>query len=138
MTTELRFVFDTNAIISALLLKNSVSRRALDEGRKRGKLLISVDTLNEINDVVRRDKFNRYVSEEERIQFLSALVKESILIEIDDRVEVCRDPKDDKFLELAVNGDADMIVSGDKDLLVLNPFREVLILRPDEFLESFD
>lgn len=47
----------------------------------------------------------------------------------------CRDPRDDKFLELAVNGRADVIVSGDKDLLALHPFRGIPILTPAEFLE---
>lgn len=134
MTTELRFVFDTNTIVSALLMKRSVPREAFDTAKTTGTLLISLDVLNELNDVLRREKFNKYVTEEERMQFLSALVRDAINIEITEPIVECRDPKDDKFLELAINGDADYIVTGDKDLLVLNPFRNVKILKPAELL----
>ncbi len=134
MTTELRFVFDTNAIISALLLKKSVSRKAFDTAQNRGQLLVSLDTLNELNEVLWREKFSKYVTEQERLQFLSALVREAELVKVTDRISECRDPKDDKFLELAVSGKADYLVSGDKDLLVLHPFRGIPIIRPDQLL----
>jgi len=49
-------------------------------------------------------------------------------------VTICRDPKDDKFLEAALAGRADCIVSGDADLLNLTPFEDIPILRPAEFL----
>ena len=58
------------------------------------------------------------------------------LVGIAERITVCRDPKDNKFLELAVNGHADMIVSGDADLLALNPFREIPIVTPATFVQS--
>jgi len=136
MTTELRFVFDTNVIVSAVLLKNSISRRAFDEAQTQGQLLISLDILNELNEVLRREKFNKYITEQERLQFLSALVREAVLVEVTDVVNECRDPKDDKFLELAVSGKADYIVSGDKDLLVLHPFRGIFIVKPNQLIDS--
>jgi predicted nucleic acid-binding protein len=58
------------------------------------------------------------------------------LVEVTERVKECRDPKDDKFLELAVNGNATLIVSGDKDLQVLHPFRNIPVLSPREFLDT--
>jgi putative PIN family toxin of toxin-antitoxin system len=63
-------------------------------------------------------------------------VKESTLVEITEKIKECRDPKDDKFLELAVSGKADFIISGDGDLRVLNPFRKIKIVSPREFLEA--
>jgi len=135
MMTKQRFVFDTNAIVSAVLLKKSVSRRAFDTARRQGSVLISVDVLNEFNDVLRRTKFNKYVTEHERLQFLSGLVREAILIEHTVTIIECRDPKDDMFLELAVSGMADYIVSGDKDLLVLHPFRGIPVVTAREFLD---
>ena len=57
------------------------------------------------------------------------------LVDITERIAACRDPKDDKFLELAVSGKADLIVSGDGDLLDLNPFREIPILTPAGFVQ---
>ena len=135
MATKPRFVFDTNAIVSAALLRRSVTRQALDKALEEGELLVSRATVEELNDVLRREAFERYVSEEERIQFLTALVREAILIDVTETVTECRDPKDNKFLELAVAGTASCIVSGDDDLLVLHPFRGIPILTPRAFLE---
>jgi len=131
-----RFVFDTNEIVSALLIKASVARRCLDRARETGRLLLSVDVIKELQDVLGRPDFDRYIAEEDRIQFLTLLTREAELVDIKNRIAECRDPKDDKFLELAVNGKADVIVSGDKDLLVLHPFRNVPILAPRDFLEA--
>jgi len=135
MANEPRFVFDTNVVISALLLRHSVARQAFDRATQTGKLLISRVTVGELNDVLRRKGFERYITEEERMEFLSAFVRDGILVEIVERVVACRDPKDDKFLELAVNGKATCIVSGDEDLLVLHPFRGRAIVTPRQFLE---
>jgi uncharacterized protein len=57
-------------------------------------------------------------------------------VTISERIAACRDPKDDKFLELAVNGHADLILTGDKDLLVLNPFREIPIVSAATFVQG--
>ncbi len=81
-----------------------------------------------------RKRFDKYISEDERMLFLEALTREVVPIEIIEAVSECRDVKDNKFLEVAVNGDADCIVSGDGDLLVLNPFRGIPILIPKDFL----
>lgn len=130
-----RFVFDTNTLISALLFKNSTPRKAFDKALETGKILISLEVVSELNDVLGREKFNKYVSEEERIEFLSGLLQEVEFIEISEAVSECRDPKDDKFLELAVNGKAVCIISGDGDLLSMHPFREITIVTPRDFLE---
>jgi putative PIN family toxin of toxin-antitoxin system len=131
-----RFVFDTNAIVSALLIKKSVARRAFDKAREAGDILLSFEAIEELYDVLGRHAFDRYIDEEDRLQFLTILVKESTLVEIKERISECRDPTDDKFLELAVNGKADFIVSGDGDLQVLNPFRKIKIVSPRAFLEA--
>ncbi len=67
---------------------------------------------------------------------METFVERAILVEIIEKVQECRDPKDDKILELALNGGAKYIVSGDKDLLVLNPFRDVKIVTVEEFLRA--
>lgn len=71
------------------------------------------------------------------MRFLAALVKVSELVEISETIAECRDPKDNKFLELAACGGADRIISGDEDLLVLNPFRGIPVLTPKDFLSGF-
>jgi uncharacterized protein len=134
MISEPRAVFDTNVTVSAALLSSSVSRQALDRARASGRLLISNATFEELYDVLSRPRFDKYVAEEERIEFLTALIEAAEVIGVTEIIKQCRDPKDDKFLELAVNGQANVIVSGDKDLLVLNPFRGIPILTPRDFL----
>jgi len=131
-----RFVFDTSAIISAVLLKRSVSRRAFDKALGEGEILVSAETIDELNRVLGREDFARYVTEEERLEFLSVLLREASLVEITVCVDECRDPRDNKFLELAVSGSAECIVSGDQDLLVLHPFRGVSIVTPRGFLSG--
>ena len=131
-----RFVFDTNVIVSALLIKKSVARDALDKARRVGVILLSVDLIEELYDVLSRPAFDRYIDEEDRIRFLNLLVKEAVLVEIAEQIKACRDPKDDKFLALAVNGRADFIITGDDDLQVMNPFRKIDIISPREFIET--
>ena len=70
-----------------------------------------------------------------RIRLFDRLIGDAEIVDITESVQVCRDPKDGRILELAVNGDADYIVTGDSDLLVLNPFRGIEILRPSDFVE---
>jgi putative PIN family toxin of toxin-antitoxin system len=102
----------------------------------KGEVLFSLEILEELNDVLGRERFNRYVTTEEREEFLETLVERTVLIEIVDNVRECRDPKDDKVLELALSGEAQYIISGDKDLLVLHPFRGVLVITVEEFLRT--
>ena len=81
-----------------------------------------------------RPKFDRYVVEALRTEFLETILNDAVWVEIQESVMACRDPKDDKFLALAVDGQADFIVTGDRDLLVSNPFRGIAIVQPEEFL----
>lgn len=136
MRSNPRCVFDTNVLVSALLFDQSTPAQAFFAALHTGEIIVSADVIAELNGVLNREKFNRYVTEEERERFLRSLLGESELIEIEQKIQASRDPKDDKFLELAVNGGADCIVSGDEDLLVLDPFRGIPILAPDRFLDA--
>jgi len=136
MSAKSRFVFDTSAIISAVLLKQSISRRAFDKALGEGELLVSAETIDELNQVLGRADFARYVTEDERMEFLVVLLREARLVEVTVHVGECRDPRDNKFLELAISGDAECIVSGDQDLLVLHPFRGISIVTPRGFLDE--
>jgi predicted nucleic acid-binding protein len=84
MPTDLRFVFDTSAIVSAVLLKQSGVRQAFDKAVGQGKLLVSQATVEELNEVLRRKGFDKYVLEDERIEFITALVREAIFVETTD------------------------------------------------------
>ncbi len=124
----MRCVFDTNILVSALLFKTSTPNRAFRYGLRNGEILLSIETLEELREVLNRKKFDRYVDKNDRAQFLEELLVRSLLVTVTETIQVCRDPKDDKFLELAVRGKADYIISGDRDLLVLNPERTTLWL----------
>ena len=134
MSHKVRFVFDTNIIVSALLFETSNPSQAFRYVLQNGEVLLSLELLEELSEVLGREKFNRYVSSEERADFLEALVERAELVEIHETIRECRDPKDDKVLELAVSGKAEYIVSGDRDLLVLDPFRGIRIVTVEELL----
>jgi putative PIN family toxin of toxin-antitoxin system len=129
-----RFVVDTNTLVSRLLLSGSIPAQAVHKAIKAGDLLFSSATLMELNEVLRRPKFDRYLKPTDRDKFMHLLARLAIMVEITHPVQSCRDPKDNKFLEVAFNGRADVIISGDADLLELNPFRGIPILSPREFL----
>jgi putative PIN family toxin of toxin-antitoxin system len=131
-----RYVFDTSAVVSALLFEQSVPGRAFYAALDRGEILLSQATATELTEVLSRKKFDRYVTREEREQFLVMLLREATVVEIGEEVRACRDRKDDKFLELAVNGRASCLITGDEDLLILHPFRGMPILTPAQFLEA--
>jgi len=132
----LLFVFDTNVLVSALLLPDSKPRQALDLALREGKILLSFAALAELYEVLSRKQFRRYVDEQDIRSFLAALTREAQWVGVDVQITACRDPKDNKFLELAVSGHATHIVTGDSDLFALNPFQGIQILPPQSFLES--
>jgi putative PIN family toxin of toxin-antitoxin system len=136
VTPDLHFVFDTNAIVSALLFKSSVPGQAFATAMERGKILFSQATFLELNDVLRRKKFDRYLTLDEREEVLVSLLRDAIVSETDEEITSCRDKKDNKFLEIAVAGSARCLVTGDQDLLALHPFRAISILTPAAFLQS--
>ena len=130
---QLRGVFDNNVLVGAALL-GGVPRKAFDKLLNHGTVLVSVPVLLELADVLNRPKFDKYVTHDERMRFMVSFLKVSEMVELSETITACRDPKDDKLLELAVSGKAEFLVTGDKDLLVLNPFRGVEIITPREFL----
>jgi putative PIN family toxin of toxin-antitoxin system len=130
------FVFDTNSLISANLLPGSVNRQAYDKAREIGIPVYSDSTLIEFTETFNRQKFEKYLSGQKRLENIRAFEKEGQLIEVSVAITACRDPKDNKFLELAVEAGAACIITGDKDLLVLNPFEQIPILTVAEFLKT--
>lgn len=133
MSEALRVVCDTNTLISYLLLPNSVSSIAVRKAFEQGVLLVSESTLNELADVLSRPKFDRYISLEDRQAFFRLFSRMYERVNIVYPVNACRDPKDNQFLEVAVNGGASMIITDDADLLVLHPFQGISILTAAQF-----
>ena len=134
MTNKPLFVLDTNVLVSAVLLPGSTAQKALDKTLQKGALAQSLATLDELKEVLDRNKFDKYISREERVRFFTALVGEAVLVEVKVQITACRDAKDNKFLELAVSAPAQAIISGDADLRSLHPFQGISILTPGAFL----
>jgi putative PIN family toxin of toxin-antitoxin system len=128
----MRCVVDTNVIVSASVFALSAPRQAMEKVLRNRILLFSEGTMDELKDVLFRSKFDRYVSREERALFLAQLSAAAEFVEIIQLVAECRDANDDKFLEVALNGRADLIITGDADLLGMNKWRGVAILSPAE------
>jgi putative PIN family toxin of toxin-antitoxin system len=127
-------VFDASTIVGAALKVDGVPERALLRAEESDVLALSAAVDAEISEVLSRPKFARAVSPLRRERFLELLRSASIWFEPSVRVADCRDPKDDKYLELALVSGAETIVSSDSDLRVLHPWRGVRILSPADYL----
>jgi uncharacterized protein len=132
----IRAVVDTNVFVSAIIFPLSVPRQAVDRALDRGVLLFSDATRDELAEVLRPPKLAPYVSGSEREVFLCQLASAAEFVPIIQLVRECRDPNDDKFLEVALNGRADVIITGDEDLLAMNPWRGAAVVTPAHYLRS--
>lgn len=135
---KLRIVLDTNIFISGLLLSASKAQQVFDQVTESQILLMSDSTFVEIYQTFIRSKFDKYVSLEKRLNFIGSLRQKAEIVNVTETITICRDAKDNKFLELAVSGKADLIITGDQDLLVLNPFKNIEIITVNEFLIRFN
>jgi len=131
----MRVVLDTNVLVSAALKQQSMPGLAALVVERRGGLLKSLATEEQLFEVVARPYFTSLIDPETQA-WLRKLMGAAELVTITERITACRDPTDDKFLELAANGRADLIVSGDGDLLALNPFRNIAIITPAAFVQD--
>jgi putative PIN family toxin of toxin-antitoxin system len=127
-------IVDTNVLIGAALWPESTPAKAFEHALLEDRLHFSEVTFAEFAAVLNRPKFDRYLDALQRDRFLALVRAASSFVEIRRMVRACRDPKDDKFLEVATNGRADTIVTGDADLLVLHPFEGVEIVTPAAYL----
>jgi len=137
MTPRERLVLDTNVLVSALAFPGSTPRKAFDLAIARGSILASDETLLELHRTLRRPKLARYFTRTEQDAFLAMFASEVFLVEVTEHISVCRDPRDDKFLEVAIAGGATHLITGDRDLLALDHFHDTGITTPAAFLEEF-
>jgi putative PIN family toxin of toxin-antitoxin system len=127
-------VFDASTLISATFRRDGVPARAVRLALQVDQLAVSEATMAELLDVLDRPRLARFVAPDLRDELLGQLDALALFFSPTEVVADCRDAKDDKYLELALAAEADIIVSGDEDLLVLAPWRGVRILRPAEYL----
>ena len=140
-----QIIIDTNVIISAFIfggLPRLILTRFFDNPDYR--ILCSGDIWNEIEtkffsgrvQTIAQKSRKEYISHEEVVDFVGILKSNFELVPISQRFEICRDPKDNMFLDLAFSGNADYIITGDKDLLELKSFQRTQIMTPREFLDQ--
>ena len=133
MTRE-RVVIDTNVLISSLFFATSTPAKAVEKAVTTAQLVATTETLRELIEKLLLPKFDRYVHRERRDALLQRVASLVEIIDVLQPIRASRDPKDDKFLEAAVNGRASVIVTGDRDLLDLSPFRGIAIVTPADDL----
>ena len=136
-----RVVFDTSTLVSAVLRPASVPRQAFLKAVAEAELCASASTLAELESVLGRDKFDRYLERETRLQFVALYRRHARLFPVSESEEStlqepCRDPRDNKFQALALVCAADAIVSSDDDLLSLSQCRRIPVILARDFLQG--
>ncbi len=135
MKARTRIVLGTNILVSRLLVPDSIPGKTVRKAVEEGEILMSESTLYELAEVLGREKFDAYVSIQDREDFLRMLGRIVEMVTILHAIHDCREVRDNQILEVAVNGQAQVIITGDEDLLVLNPFRDIPIMRPADYLK---
>ena len=129
----MRVVIDTNVWVSRLLLAHSVSARAVDKALGEHDVVVSEASVEELADVLSRAKFDKYVSREDRVEFVRRVLQVATMVPVLSEVADCRDPKDNSILALALDSGSECVISGDSDLVTLSPWRGIAIVPPREF-----
>lgn len=129
-----RVLLDTIVLRSRLLFPDSKTARVVRRFLDRAQPIVSEETLRELAETLARPKFDSFVSRPDRQRFFELYARVAEWVPVTTTIRQCRDPKDDRFLELAVDGNADWIATGDRDLLELSPFQSTAILTPSAAL----
>lgn len=140
MSAFVRVVFDTSTLVGAALRVGSVPHIALERAYRVSEICASAPTLDELEHVLLRPKFDRYQPADVRQAFADMFRRRAALFSVPEEDELkvipsCRDAKDNKFLALILACEADALISSDDDLLVLNPWQNIPILTPTQFLK---
>jgi uncharacterized protein len=130
------FVVDTNVLLSAMLFPMAKPGMAVKKATDEGRITLSPPIIQELSEKFSLKKFDKYLPLADRLLFLDNILASAYTVEVQAEIKACSDPDDDMFLDLAVAVQAHCIVTGDKALLELNPFRGIPILRPAEFIAS--
>ena len=133
----MRLILDTNVLVSAFVFKSTTASKVVRFSAQKHTILFSESTFKELKSTLLKQKFAEIAELSTIRSFIVNLVRMGEFIEPKTEITACRDPKDNKFLELAIAGNVECIVTGDKDLLELNPFRNIQIITPKEFIDRF-
>ncbi|HAZ00329.1 MAG TPA: putative toxin-antitoxin system toxin component, PIN family [Opitutae bacterium] len=131
-------IIDTNIYVSYILYRSSSLSKNVAQAMQSHPYAFSVETMRELTEVVMRSKFDRYLSRQIRHRILKGIAFDAEWFTPSETICKCRDSKDDIFLELAVAAKADFFITGDEDLLVLDPFRKTRILTMADFIQTIN
>lgn len=134
----MQFVFDTNVLVSSVLFPSGTPAQAYAHASSVGQLVFSPATLTELEEVLRRSKFDKYLSAAARQEELTSVITTAVTIaNHKETIIFCRDEKDIKFLQVARAANVSCLITGDNDLLELHPFYGIPIITPTSFLQTF-
>ena len=128
-----KVIFDTNLWISHLISERLIQLDAL-LANNQVQLIFSKQLLEEFVLVAQRPKFQKYFAAEDIQDLLAVFDTFGAMVEVKSEVDICRDPKDNFLLAMAKDSEADFLITGDKDLLVLKQFEETVILTFTDFI----
>jgi putative PIN family toxin of toxin-antitoxin system len=128
-------VIDTNVLISAVLSPNGTAKKAFIKAIAYFQPLQSQATYEELVTRLEKKKFDKYISLEDRKQFLERVKLDSYFLNVEVKAMICSDPDDNKFLDLASRGKAIYLLTGDQDLINLDTYENTRIIQPALFLE---
>jgi putative PIN family toxin of toxin-antitoxin system len=131
-------VLDASCLVGALLKQDSVPERAPYLARVNDRICLSASVEAEIREVFARPKFQKYLRSGRAERILELITAAAVIVDPVETVTDCRDAKDNKYLELALAADAGTIISSDGDLLALDPWREIRIITPAEYIRRFE
>ncbi len=132
-----KFICDTNVLLSSILSKNTPPYKTVNYIENNGFFVFSPETFSELVEVINREKFDKYISRHTREIFLQKMFSNSLIYEIYQKVDLCRDSKDNKFLDVAISSYANCLITGDDDLLSLEYIGNTSIITPREFIEIY-
>lgn len=131
------FICDTNVLVSSLFRRNSPPSEAITYIKSiTGGLAFSDETFQELSEVLQRPKFDKFISVQTRRIFLEEIQEVASFYEILQKTDICRDPKDNKFLDVALASHTEYLITGDEDLLVLESIGNTAIITPRNFVDS--
>ena len=134
---SIRLIVDTNILVSAFVFGGATKRYLnLVFSAKDIAMLMSDDTIDELGDTLFNERFRKYRPVSELAILFDLYVKSTFKIRIAETFDLCRDPKDNRFLDLAYGGRADYLITGDRDLLALDPFYKTRIVAISDFIAS--
>ncbi len=131
-----RVVIDTGTLISAAIRVHSIPSLAYQKALQDYEICVSEQTFSELATVLMREKFDKYLNRDERACFIADYKNIAVVYDVTYSVNDCRDPNDNMFLELALSSTADLIISSDPYLYILNPYRNIAIVQPAVFLQD--